>query len=86
MKKTEKEILVYIKKALDKKIDTREFSYDIGDYMFERTDQLEIDNLALYDYLQEEIPEFAEKYGNISEDEWLEQLKAIYLKAKQYVK
>lgn len=57
MKASEREILNRIKQMLDGEISTHDFSFEMEDYLVDDTDQLEIDNPRLYDFLQDDLPE-----------------------------
>ena len=81
-----------MKTSEQKAIDTLEGAYTsdlleiyvftIQDYFADETDQLEIDNPEMEDYLNDVIPEFTEEFDLTKKEEWLQQLRVIVNKAK----
>lgn len=61
MKKSEKEAINVLSGAFDN-TDLETYVFTIQDYFADETDQLEIDNPKMENYLNDIIPEFTEAY------------------------
>ncbi|WP_419154487.1 hypothetical protein [Weissella bombi] len=66
--------------------DLWKYALDIQDYFADETDQLEIDNPEMDDYLQDVIPEFTDSFDNTKKKQWLHELRKIIDYAKTFIK
>lgn len=85
MKFSEKSALDVLEKAFQAK-PLSQYTFDIQDYFADETDQLEVDNPEMDDYLQDIIPEFTDSYDNTKQTEWLSELRQIVDHAKTFIK
>lgn len=85
MKRSEKSALDILEKAFNAK-PLSQYTFDIQDYFADETDQLEIDNPEMADYLQDVIPEFTDLYDNTKQKQWLNELQQIINHAKTFIK
>lgn len=81
MKKSEKEAINILEKAFKTK-ETYMYTFLIQDYFADETDQLEIDNPKMENYLNDIIPEFTEAYDERRKKAWLDELRKIITKAE----
>ena len=84
MKRSEKQALDVLEKAFTAQ-PLSSYTFDIQDYFADETDQLEIDNPKMDDYLQDVIPEFTDEYDNRKQKEWLAELRKIINHAKTLI-
>lgn len=85
MKRIEKSALDILEKAFNAK-PLSQYTFDIQDYFADEADQLDIDNPAMADYLQDIIPEFTDSFDNTKKKEWLSELRQIINHAKTFIK
>lgn len=81
MKQSEIDVINVLEQSFERD-DLDMYVIDIQDYMADNTDQLEIDNPNMDDFLQEVIPEFTDEYRIGTERQWLSQLRDIINHAK----
>lgn len=84
MKQSEQQALNVLERSFTEN-ELFHYVFVIQDYFADQTDQLEIDNPAMEDYLNETIPEFTEGYDNTKRNQWLLQLREIINHAKALV-
>lgn len=85
LKKSEIGLFKVLNKAFTSK-DLSDYIYDVESYLVEETDQLEVDNPKLHDYIQDTVPTLiAEDYDATRQTEWLRKLKDIIIKAKTMI-
>lgn len=65
--------------------DLERYVFTIQDYFADETDQLEIDNPQMEDYLNDVIPEFTDGFDLTKRKEWLRRLQLIIDKAELMV-
>lgn len=84
MKSSEKKAIEIMQRAFSDH-DLELYVFTIQDYFADETDQLEIDNPEMEDYLNDVIPEFTEGFDLTKKEEWLQQLQVIIDNAKSMV-
>ncbi|MEY8459179.1 hypothetical protein [Lactococcus ileimucosae] len=85
--KPSEEVLLMLEKAINRDVDFFEFPFELQDWLaFEKGKQLEAENSQLFDYLNEDLPEFLDERDMTNIDGFVNGLKVFYNKAKEFVK